>query len=168
MENHRSMFSNGDGTGIPYAPQQGGAYCEVGQCFESGPIPPIWDSLVRVHPITEGSIILSWCVGWGMRTCWSTPMFLNSGCHLKAHLGSCEKILIPRPTPYHLNQTPQECVLSSQVISAYRSWESLSGTSGVHKELNTLTVRPSLFLPPSVYRLPSLGSGRKAGLEIKQ
>ena len=36
------------------------------------------------------------------------------------------------------------------------------------KKLNALTVRPSLFLPPSVYRLPSLGSGRKAGLEIKQ
>lgn len=28
----------------------------------------------------------------------------------------------------------------------------------------TLTVRPSLFFPPREYRLPSLGSGRKAGL----
>ena len=27
-----------------------------------------------------------------------------------------------------------------------------------------LTVRPSLFLPPREYRLPSLGSGKKAGL----
>lgn len=98
-----------------------GRLLQSGGVSNHAPTPPIGDSLVRVHPITEGSIILSWCVGWGMRTCWSTPMFLNSGCHLKAHLGSCEKILIPRPTPYHLNQTPQECVLSSQVISAYRS-----------------------------------------------
>ena len=31
-----------------------------------------------------------------------------------------------------------------------------------------LTVRPSLFLPPSEYKLPSLGSGKKAGLGIKK
>lgn len=28
-----------------------------------------------------------------------------------------------------------------------------------------LTIRPSLFFPPRMYRLPSLGSGRNAGLK---
>lgn len=28
-----------------------------------------------------------------------------------------------------------------------------------------LTIKPSLFFPPRMYRLPSLGSGRNAGLE---
>lgn len=32
---------------------------------------------------------------------------------------------------------------------------------------NILTVKPSLFLPPSVYKLPSFGSGRNAGLGFK-
>lgn len=35
-------------------------------------------------------------------------------------------------------------------------------------KLFPLTVRPSLFFPPREYRLPSLGSGRNAGLEERE
>lgn len=31
-----------------------------------------------------------------------------------------------------------------------------------------LTIKPSLFFPPRIYRLPSLGSGRNAGLERRE
>lgn len=41
----------------------------------------------------------------------------------------------------------------------WKRWENLQ---------RKLTVRPSLFLPPSVYKLPSFGSGRNAGLGFKQ
>lgn len=137
--------------------------------FQTTPLPtPIWESLVGVNSVIKRSIPFQ-CVGWAMRTCWSRSMFLNSGCHLNAHLGSCEKILIPRPHS------------SSPELESHKMFFKLSGDlneqklriTGLEpleytKKLNTLTVKPSLFLPPSVYRLPSLGSGRKAGLEMKQ
>lgn len=63
---------------------------------------PIWKSLARVNPITEGNIIPFWGVGWTLRTCSSRLIFLNSGCHLKA----VKSYRCPGPAPDPPNQNP--------------------------------------------------------------
>lgn len=121
--------------------------------------------------VTEGSSTAFQCAGWAMRTCPSRSMLLNSGLYIQKLIKEAVKrYWYPGPTPDHLNQNPQIFFfLGLQEISMHScSWRSLVQNIQSTQKLNTLTVRPSLFLPPSVYRLPSLGSGRKAGLEIKQ
>lgn len=70
-----------------------------------------------------------------------------------------------------LNNKNQRCWGSRKFLQRLMVCVSLIGTAlrtVRESPKDTLTVRPSLFLPPSVYKLPSFGSGRNAGLGFKQ